>query len=859
MKSINAQSSSTATIDNYEIEIAGSEYSASGFARFFTGDHWRNLWITPIKVEVLDLNSFAGSLTPTERGGGQQTKSLHFIGGDGRRYKFRSINKDVGRSLPPDFKGSVVDNLLQDQVSVTNPVSAVVVALLMDAVGILNAKPYIFLMPDDEKLGEFREEFANLLGTVEENPDDYDDESLNFANADKIVNTFKLFNKLQDDNDEIVDAAEYSKARLLDILIGDRDRHAGQWKWAGYKEGKKRIWKPIPKDRDFAFPLYDGVIPKAMTVAITSMVNFGYDMPSMIDMTWEGRHLDRRLLGSIDKPVWDSVANFMQNKITDEVIEDAVKQLPPEYYKLEGEHLISKLKSRRDQLFIASDNYYKWIAKYADIYMSDKREYAVINRVNDLYTEVIIYKRNKKTGDKKGKPVYSRVFRNTVTDEIRLHLLGGDDIAIVNGEVYEGCRVIIEGGEGDDELIDNSVVNGYFWGFTPFPKEKKKTEFYDSGDSTIFLETAATYINTDKHKLPKDPHLRYEPLIEDRYFDVGVLVPFGYDTDDGFILGIGGRLNFYDFKIKPYDYRLDLYGSYATITKRFEFVFNGDFNNMIGGMNVKIPAKFTGLEITRFYGFGNNTARNDSLVEADFYNVSQRYAGLGFYFTIPIVKHFELNAGLLFEYSNVKKQETTLLGQLNPYGVGIFDFLAISTALKYDNRDDIEMPSKGYFISMYGDVYPTTINNTDFFGKVIVDGRTYLSSYWITDYTLAFRAYGEATWGKYPFYKGASIGGKKTLRGFPRDRFVADYAVLGEAELRFFISKLFILIPFDFGMNLFVDSGRVFLIGESSNRWHTSFGAGFWGSIYQKSVNFSLNFAKSPETFRVYLSIGQMF
>ena len=276
-------------------------------------------------------------------------------------------------------------------------------------------------------------------------------------------------------------------------------------------------------------------------------------------------------------------------------------------------------------------------------------------------------------------------------------------------------------------------------------------------------------------------------------------------------------------------------------------------------MNVKIPATFTGLEITRFYGFGNETVRNDSLVEADFYNVSQRYAGAGFYFNIPIVKHLDINAGLLFEYSNVKEQPTTLLGQLKPYGLGILDFLAISTSLQYDNRDDMEMPSKGYYLSIYGDVYPTTINNTDFFGKVVVDGRTYLSSYWITDYTLALRAYGEAAWGKYPFYKGASIGGKHTLRGFPRDRFVGDYSILGEVELRFYITKLYILVPFNFGMNLFTDTGRVFLIGESSHKWHTSFGLGIWGSIYNKSINFSLNVARSPETFRVYLSIGQMF
>src|SRR3970282_956007 len=144
-----------------------------------------------------------------------------------------------------------------------------------------------------------------------------------------------------------VDAVEFLKARLFDIFIGDRDRHAGQWNWARFKTGKNRIWTPIPKDRDFAFPLYDGLFPRVMTVAITSMVHFDYDMPSMLDMTWEGRHLDRRLMSSLDKPIWDSVAVFMQSKLTDEVIENAVRQMPEEYFQQEGEHLISKLKSRR--------------------------------------------------------------------------------------------------------------------------------------------------------------------------------------------------------------------------------------------------------------------------------------------------------------------------------------------------------------------------------------------------------------------------------------------------------------------------------------------------------------------------------
>ncbi|MGB5288150.1 MAG: BamA/TamA family outer membrane protein [Ignavibacteriaceae bacterium] len=853
-----AQETMNHSIDISKIVIAG-DYDAKGFAEFFKGKHWRDLWITPIKVPVLKLNNFAGGLTPTKKGGGLQTKSLHFVAEDGKEYKFRSIDKDVRRSLPPDFSESIIADVMQDQVSVTNPASSVIIFPLMDAVGILNSKPTIYLMPDDKRLAEFREEFAGVLGTIEEDPEEYEDESLNFAGADKILSTFKMYEKLQENNDEKVDAVEFLKARLLDILIGDRDRHVGQWKWAGYKVGKHRIWKPIPKDRDFAFPLYDGLFPRIMTVAITSMVHFDYAMPSMLDMTWEGRHLDRRILSTLDKPVWDSVAFFMQENLTDSVIENAVLQLPPEYYDLEGEHLISKLKSRRDQLKLASDEFFNVLAKYIDVYCSDKDEYAEVKRINNNTTEVAVYKRDKRTGDKKGSPLFYRLLENDITDDVRIHLLGGDDIAVISGQVEEGTSVIVVGGKGKDELVDSSRVDGYFLGITPFRSAKTKTEFYDSGNKTIFIEGEGTYINIEKYVETDDPQQKYEPLIEDRYRDYGVLVPFEYNTDDGFVIGLGGRINYYDFRKTPYAHRFDLTGSYATLSKRSEFIFLGDFNDLIDGMNVKVPARFTGLQITRFYGFGNESVRNDSLVRENFYNVNQEYFGAGFLLKIPLYEDIEFHTGLLLELSRVLRQENRLVNELEPYGLGTLDFFALSTSLKFDNRDDKEMPFTGYYFDIYSDIYPPTLNNKDFFGNVSLDGRTYFSGKYLTNYTLALRAYSEFAWGNYPFYKGASLGGKKTLRGFTRDRYVGDVALLGSIELRYYLAKVYFLIPFKLGMNLFTDTGRVFYEGEESSRWHTSFGGGFWFSINERAINFSLNLAKSPETLRFYLSIGQMF
>jgi len=90
------------------IVVPGKEYKAGWFHKFIFGKHWRDVWTTPIKVKILDLNNFAGGLTPTRKGGGLQTRTLHLLGKDGLDYKFRSIDKDPARMLPDDLKETFV-------------------------------------------------------------------------------------------------------------------------------------------------------------------------------------------------------------------------------------------------------------------------------------------------------------------------------------------------------------------------------------------------------------------------------------------------------------------------------------------------------------------------------------------------------------------------------------------------------------------------------------------------------------------------------------------------------------------------------------------------------------------------------
>ncbi|HEU5219746.1 MAG TPA: hypothetical protein VFU23_13895, partial [Gemmatimonadales bacterium] len=177
--------------------VPGARYKAGGLHRLFFGTHYRPLWTTAIRVPVLHLSQFAGGLKPTQRGGGQQTKSLRLRGADGREYQFRSVTKDPSVILPPELRGTVADRIIQDQMSAGHPAGPVVVPLILDSVHVLHTHPILVQMPDDPALGEFRD-FANMLGTIEERPGELTGGGFTFPGVTAIEGTDDLIKDVEE-------------------------------------------------------------------------------------------------------------------------------------------------------------------------------------------------------------------------------------------------------------------------------------------------------------------------------------------------------------------------------------------------------------------------------------------------------------------------------------------------------------------------------------------------------------------------------------------------------------------------------------------------------------------------------------
>ena len=308
----------------------GARYRAGGFHTLLFGKHYRDLWATPIRVEVLDLEGFAGGLRPTRRGGGKQTRSLRFKGADGREYQFRSVDKDPSPLLPEELRRTLARSIFQDQISAGHPAGPLVVSPLLDAVGVLHAEPRLVVLPDDPALGEFQPEFGRMLGTIEERQAGETDDAPGFAGASKVVGTGELFHRLEKDQDEHIDERAFLAARLVDLFLGDWDRHQDQWRWARLGKSDSVPWTAIPRDRDQAFAKFDGLLLSLARVSYPQLVEFSPTYPSIAGLTWNARTIDRHLLTGLDWPVWDSIATSLQGRLTDSVIDDAVQHLPPE-------------------------------------------------------------------------------------------------------------------------------------------------------------------------------------------------------------------------------------------------------------------------------------------------------------------------------------------------------------------------------------------------------------------------------------------------------------------------------------------------------------------------------------------------
>ncbi|RYF91021.1 MAG: hypothetical protein EOO03_02355 [Chitinophagaceae bacterium] len=825
---------------NFVTLPASGKYHKSKFYRSMFGEHYRKEWHTPVTFRKAMLDTLRGGVQPYKAGGGRQTLSLRLRDKNDREYVLRSIDKTLSGALPEIAKGTFLESITNDQVTFAHPYAANIAAPLAQAAGIYHSNPTLYFIPAQPALGKYNDSFGNKLYLFEQRADENWSSALNFGNSKNIVGTEKMFEKIWEDNDNVVDQQAFVKARLFDMLLGDWGRHEDQWRWASFKDDKRTKFVPVPRDRDNAFSVFDGALLKLLLKVADAdhMQSFGSTIKDVNSFNSPAKNLDRRLLTALTLQQWMQAADELQQALTDKVIDDAVAHLPKEIYPISGPGIAAKLKTRVKHLDSYAKDYYSYLATEVDVTGTEDDDFFEINRVNDTATAVNIFKISNK-GKKADMPFFSRVFNNRETNEIRLYGIDGKDEYKVSGDVNKSITLRLIGGPGNDKFVDESKVRS----------GRKKTLLYDSEENNDISKSEETRL-----------HLSNDSAVHRYVYDhfkpnkSGWRPTAFYSFEDRFYVGVVHKYERQDWRKEPFGVQRKFSVKYSLGQKAFSSTYSIIHRGLLGKWDGNLYANWDQVRWHNFYGLGNETLLGNR--ERDFNRVRSRQfiAKLGVQRVIKNRHRFVLNP--YFQSYDVINDTARFLAKVAslqvPSTYNTHSYGGAEIQYVYQNINDSIYPTKGFALLTEANL----AHNLGESGRNVNRFRAEMNTFLPISRRLGFmiRAGGATLTGEPEFFQYNTLGSSETLRGHQRDRFYGNSTVFNQNEIRWMHdvrSKLYNGKLTFFGL---YDVGRVWLKSEASNKWHYGYGAGIMLSPFNR-ITVSAAYAISAEDKNLHFNV----
>jgi len=813
-----------------------TKFKTNGSRKFWRGANYRQEWLTPVKAPVINLATEKGGLKPVKLGGGKQSKSLRMEDPTGRQYTLRLIEKFItSKTLPAELQSQAAEDLVADGVSASYPYAALSVPALAEAAGVPYNKVRLVYIPDDPILGEYREDFKNRLAYFEDRLPE---------TVKKAEDSYDVAMKLKDDNDNDVDQRAVLRARILDIFIMDFDRHEDQWQWGITDKDKGKTYFPIPRDRDQAFFVNQGVVPgmaKWPWVA-PQLEGFKSKTKNVNRFNFAARNFDRFFLTELSEQDWKKEVEDFIPKMTDEVIERAINQQPQEIRSISGDKIISVLKERRKHIAADVMEYYRFLSEIVSVSGSDKKELFDITRNEDGSVLLHVYKITKE-GEQSTK-MYDRTFDPKDTKEIRLYSFDGDDKFLIKGN-NDKIRIRMIGGDGQD-LFENTGSGG-----GNFVYDKKSGNNKLTGDL--------------KNKMANDTIVNSYNRLDYKYNQTMPSLLVNYNSDDGVILGASVKFINQGFRKTPYKNMHDIGFAHAVATKAFDFRYAAEYFSVFGKktdlltyLDVKAP------NTTNFFGYGDNTIYDKTKPgKFKYYRARYNTGDVAVLLRHRFSDKVSITLGPAYQYysldsmDNLNRNINTIPNKKNLYEKQ--SYLGGRYSFIVDTRNNKVLPSKGIQMRLTGRHLEGLNDNSYNFTQLNGDLTFHLPIITKT-LVLVNRVGGGHNFGDFEFYQAQYLGGEDNLRGYRKYRFAGRSKFFNNTELRWRMATFrTYLFPAYFGVFAFYDTGKVWLDdADSSNGWLSGYGGGVWLAPLSRIV-ISVSYTASKEDKLPIVSLGWKF
>lgn len=819
--------------DSITIKVHPSYDSVGKFHRFLFGENYRKDYAMDTKVPVLRISKIKGGLTPTQLGGGNQSRSLRLKDAAGKEWVLRSVEKYPEVLLPEGLRQTFAKDILKDNMSAQHPFSALVVPVLAKAVNVPHSSPIIGWVSPDANLGDYGDLFANTLCLLEEREPIGDSD-----------NTGKMLDKLDDDNDNTYDAAVYLRARALDIMLGDWDRHEDQWRWMPEKTEKGKKYLAVPRDRDMVFYSTDGFIQQyAQGSSLLPMMQ-GYEREiKKIDwFLWEGRAMNSRLLSQYTEQEWDNEVKAFCALLTDDIFEKALKKLPEPNYKLRHDQFLERLKERRASMPKLMNDFYHFFNRIVDIQTSNKNEKIVITDSDSQHLNVQINKISKEGNIKE--EIFSRNFDPNITKEIRLYTKDGNDSVLIDNKTSNIKLRIIAGSGKKVYDIPNSSRSVQLFG-------------RKNGNSK--------FIGENQHQLRKKMSVDTSNVSfynKDMYSRSAINIEAGLNRDDGLLLGLNYKITNPGFRKAPYGNSQYFAFMHSFSSAAFNFNYKGDWLKLFGKADLVLKADAYAPDNSQnFFGVGNDTENINSVgfYRARF-NIYQVESSLRWR-----KPKSTFSMGTKFQLYQFDKDENSGRFISNSSGLHSFDSLKIDKDKMHggifvnfinNTRDNDLLPTLGSYVDFKWSAFKSLNKYANSYGQFTGSISLYKNLDGRAKFVLAERFGGGITIGKPAFYQNMFLGGQGNLLGYRQFRFAGQHSFYNNVELRAklgdFVSYV---LPGQVGLMGFYDVGRVWNSNEKSNTWHHGVGAGVYFAPASLTI-FRFVMGHSTEGWYPYVSMN---
>ncbi|MEM9997852.1 MAG: BamA/TamA family outer membrane protein [Bacteroidota bacterium] len=845
-----------------------------GFGRLFAGDHWREAWATPVTLPVLDVGT-AGrdstALVSLKRSGSGQTFGLRLaeIGDDERTYALRSVDKEAARRWPEELRGGFAEAAIQDQTSSFHPFAALLVPPLAKAVGIYHTEPRLVYIPDDPRLGRFQAYMANRPALLEERPDEDMSDIATMGFAEEVTSTPDMWEEVLGDVDHVVDQQMFVRARLLDLFLGDHDRHDDQWRWAEFEpfeldstltgdartEGK--VYRPIPRDRDYVFMRMDGIGPwLTKQLFARQYQGFGYSYGYVRGSLRNGLGLTRRYTNRLTREDWITAARQMQEALSDSLLETAIREnWPPEIIALHGEEIGRRMRVRRDLLEKVAASVYADMASVVDVVGSHKHERFAVTRQANGDVEVAVFKA-KKDGEVV-EEVYRRTFHADETGEVRLYGLDGRDRFVLDGD-GGSMTIRIIGGPGEDTVENSSTARGLGAG----------TLVYDSIEGTTVERGRDTGL-----RLSSDPRVLDYNRSDFTFNSTMPQLAFRANEEDGFFIGGGATFTRHSFRKSPFASRHRISASVAAATGAFFAEYRGHFTDTFGTVDLALDADAaTPNNVRTFFGLGNETPNTVS--QREFYQARLAEVDVEARLLWMLASRASISLGPRVAYVNVRDDDDRFVGTpqagIAPSSFENQWFGGLAARADLDARDNLAHPQRGFRWTLDG-TWNLGLNDAASSYLQLASALSLYVPVAPRRVVLALRVGGAHNVGSFPFFAANTLGSRETLRGYRRTRFAGRTSFYQNAELRARVLRIqTYLTAIDIGVLGFVDNGRVWTEADDTpvdgirvsqsffEGYHLGGGGGLWASFYDQFV-LSGTVGTSEEETLVEVGVGFKF